>query len=223
MDIRSNPERISNLTRFEDNYDWSGLEFPLSIKEISEFEKKNNIIIIVLGEEEKEIYILRGKKYDYQKKVANLLPIADGERRHYTAIKSSSRLLASRNSKHKRKQHFCMNCLQGCPTEISRHKHFEYCKDNKTVRIKMPNESSFVKFQGEQNQFKVPFIMYADFEAILKPIEAKPGQGPSPKPNPESSYAESTGKAYTKGINQHIPSGICVNSKFAYGEVEKTL
>ena len=27
-EIKSHPERISNLRRFEDNYDWGGLEFP---------------------------------------------------------------------------------------------------------------------------------------------------------------------------------------------------
>ena len=63
-DIKSHPECISNLTRFEDNYDWSGLEFPLSIKGISEFEKKNDVIVNILGVEEKKVYILRGKKYN---------------------------------------------------------------------------------------------------------------------------------------------------------------
>ena len=43
VDIRSHPERISYLRRFEDNYDWDGLEFALSIKEISEFENKNDM------------------------------------------------------------------------------------------------------------------------------------------------------------------------------------
>ena len=73
--------------------------------------------------------------------------IVDGEQRNYTAIKSLSRLLASSSSEHKCKRHFCMNCLQGFPPEISRDKHFEYCKDNETVRIKMPKEGSLVKFQ----------------------------------------------------------------------------
>ena len=52
--------------------------------------------------------------------------------------------------------------------------------------------------------------MYADFdrEAILKPEEVI------------ESDAE---KSYTKKINQHIPSGFCVYSKFAYGEVENPL
>ena len=70
---------ISNLTRFKDNYDWSVLEFPSSTKRISKFEKKNDITVNVLGVEEKKVYIWRGKKYDYRKKVINLLPIADGE------------------------------------------------------------------------------------------------------------------------------------------------
>ena len=47
--------------------------------------------------------------------------------------------------------------------------------------------------------------MYADFEAILKPIEA-------PKSNPE--------KSYTKETNPHILSGFCTYSKFAYGKVK---
>ena len=73
-----------------------------------------------------------------------------------------------------------MNSLQGLPTEISRDKHFEYCKDKKTVGIEMHKEGSLVIFQDGQNKVKVPFIMYADFEAILEPTEATPGPGPSP-------------------------------------------
>ena len=76
----------------------------------------------MLGVERKEVYILRTSKYESGKKVINLLLIADGE--HYTAIKSLSRLLKSSNTKHKCK-HFCMNCVQGSSTEISRDKHFE--------------------------------------------------------------------------------------------------
>ena len=97
VDIKSHPEQISNLRWLENNYDWSGFEFPLSIKGISEFEKKKDVIVNVLGVEEKKFYILRGKKCSYQKKVVNLLLIDNGERRHYTAIKSLSRLLSSRH------------------------------------------------------------------------------------------------------------------------------
>ena len=89
--------------------------------------------------------------------------------------------------------------------EKSRGKHFEHCKDRETVRIEMLKEGSFVKFHDGQYQFKVPLIMYADFEANLEPIEG-------PTPNPESSY--------TKEINKHFPSGFCVYNEFAYGKLE---
>ena len=123
-------------------------------------------------------------------------------------IKSLSRLLASENSKHKGKMYFCTNCLQSFTLESSRDKHQVYYEDNKTIRVEMPNKGSTIEFYDGQNQFKVLFMMYTDFEAILEPI-----QRPSPDPK----------GPYTKKVNQHIPSGFCVYSKFAYGEVKDPL
>ena len=52
-------------------------------------------------------------------------------------------------------------------------------------------------------------MMYADFEAILEPIQERvPGD-----PN----------KPYTSEVSRHIPSGWCIYRKFAYGEVESQL
>ena len=59
-----------------------------------------------------------------------------------------------------------MNCLQGFTQELSRNQHQAYCEDNKSVRVEMPKQGSTVEFKDGQNQFKVPFIMYADFESI---------------------------------------------------------
>ena len=59
MDIDSHPERVSNLRESADFYDWSGLEFPVSLKQIEKFEAKNDISVNVLGLEGKDIYILR--------------------------------------------------------------------------------------------------------------------------------------------------------------------
>ena len=56
MSIDSHPERVPNLREFADNYDLSGLELPVSLKQI---EAKNNISLNVLGLEGKDIYILR--------------------------------------------------------------------------------------------------------------------------------------------------------------------
>ena len=68
-----------------------------------------------------------------------------------------------------------MNCLQGFTQELSRDQHQAYCEDNEPVRVEMPKQGSTVEFKDGQNQFKVPFIMYADFESILEPMG--PGTG----------------------------------------------
>ena len=53
------PQKVSNLRKFTDNYDWSGLEFPISIKDIGKFENRNNISVDVLTVEGRGIYIHR--------------------------------------------------------------------------------------------------------------------------------------------------------------------
>ena len=90
--------------------------------------------------------------------------------------------------------------------QLGPHSHL-HCKHNQ-LGLDQIGQDNMVDIYDGQNQFKVPFMMYADFEVILKPV-----QGPSPDPN----------KAYTMKVNQHIPSGYCVYSKFAYGDVKEPL
>ena len=135
----------------------------------------------------------------------NLMLITDVEnpnKKHYVAVKSLSRLLSKQNSKHKEAQHFCTNCLNGFESEIIRDEHYEYCRSKDSVRVEMPTKNPIVKYADGQYQFKVPFVIYADFESILVPVSGAPN-------NPEMSS--------TRGINIHQPSGWCMYSKFAYG------
>ena len=53
------PQRVSNLRKFPDNYEWSGLEFPVSIKDIGKFETKNDISVNVLAVEGRDFHIHR--------------------------------------------------------------------------------------------------------------------------------------------------------------------
>ena len=134
--------------------------------------------------------------------------ITDHNRKHHVAIKSLRRLLSRQNSKHKESQHFCINCLQRFAERKSKDEYYVYCRSNEAVRIEMPNRKPIVEYSDCQYQFKVPFMMYADFESILEPI-----QGASNNPNISS----------TRGVNIHTPSGWCVYSKFAYGKVTNPL
>ena len=100
-----------------------------------------------------------------------------------------------------------MNCLQRFTQESGREQHQVYCENNESVRVEMPKQGSTVEFKDEQDQFKVSFIMYADFESILEPM------GPVELGSPNHN------QPYTNEVNQHTPSGWCVHSKFAYREV----
>ena len=54
-EIKSQPERISNLRKFVSMYDWSDTSFPTSLKDIKKFEFRNSISINVMGLENKDI------------------------------------------------------------------------------------------------------------------------------------------------------------------------
>ena len=199
-------QRISKLRRYEDDFDWDGIKFQASIRDIKRFESRNEITINILALEDKKVYISgKGKEYD---RVANLMLITDHNKKHYFAIKSLKRLLSRQNIKHKESQHFYTNCLQGSAEQKSRDEHYVYCRSNEAVRKEMPNKKPIVEYSDGQYQFKVAFIMYADFESILEPI-----QDASNNPNVSS----------TRGVNIHTPSGWCVYSNFAYGKVTNPL
>ena len=135
------PQRVSNLRKFMDNYDWSGLEFPVSIKDIGKFETRNDISVNALAVEGRDIYIHRkGRRMGRE---INLLMVSEDGINHYTECK----------------QHFCMNCLQGFTQELSRDQHQVYCEDNESVRVEMPKQGSSIEFKEGQNQFRVPYIM----------------------------------------------------------------
>ena len=76
--------------------------------------------------------------------------------------------------------------------------------------------------------------MYADFEFILElmgPVvqgslcDPLLGPGNNPRMGPHSSPGGPYGApiSTTRGINIHVPSGWCIFSKFAYGEVKDPL
>ena len=45
-EINTNPERISKLKPFTDQYNWDGLKFPVSVNQIDKFEKNNDDIAV---------------------------------------------------------------------------------------------------------------------------------------------------------------------------------
>ena len=61
-EIGDHPKRISKLKRYEDYFDWSGVKFPASTRDIKRFESRNEITINILAFESKIVYICRKGK-----------------------------------------------------------------------------------------------------------------------------------------------------------------
>ena len=215
-EIKKDHQRKSRLRPYEKQYNWEGLEFPVSIKKIDKFEKNNpGIAVNVLFSNKKSqnIYTARTSERNVKcKKQFNLLIKADGEKRHYTTIKSISRLLSKLNGKTKCAYHFCMNCLNGFRTSSARDKHYDYCSSNGHVKVKMPTE------KDGQYLFNVPFMLYADFESILKSVDERYRDKMNRMKTGRKCKASNTEK-----INRHVSSGWCVHNTFANGDVPDTL
>ena len=80
--------------------------------------------------------------------------------------------------------------------------------------LRLKNSILRLKFHDGHYQFKVPFMLCADFESILKPVDERYRDKMS------TMMTERKGKApYTEKINTHVPSGWSVHSTFNYGEV----
>ena len=61
-------------------------------------------------------------------------------------------------------------------------------------------------------------MLYADFESILKPVDERY------RNKMNTMKTEKKGKAsFTEKINTHVPSGWCVHSTFAHGDVTDCL
>ena len=187
------PERVSKeLKDKSERLDWSGLKFPVDLKQIRIFEKLNPQISINVFGFEGVVYPLRLSKSESEQTI-NLLLISDGEKQHYCLIKSLSRLLSSQMSKHGHTKSFCLNCLNHFPNEEKLKIHEEYCLKNQAIRIEMPEEGSLVIFIHHNRSLKVPFVVYADFEAFTEEIP----------------ISEQNDKFSLQKYQKHKPSGFC--------------
>ena len=101
-----------------------------------------------------------------------------------------------------------MNCLNGFRTASTRDKHYKYCNSNGHVKVNISTEEEkWLEFQDGQYQFNVPFMLYADFESILKPVDERYRE----KMNTMKVKRKGKGP-YTENINTHVPPGWCVHS-----------
>ena len=95
-------------------------------------------------------------------------------------------------TKHKNKKHFCMYCLQCFSSERILANHVNNCLTiNGNQAINMPKQGeNILRFNNFHKQLPVPFVIYADFEAIMKKVQGcEQNEGMKKKKN-KRSYTE---------------------------------
>ena len=118
--IKKDPQRISKLKSYINQYNWKDIKFPSDRKDWKKFEQNNKEIalnVLFIPHNKKEIEIAYKSKYNYQrKKQVILLMITDKNNRwHYLAVKRLPALLRRTTSNH-HGDFYCLNCFHSYRT-----------------------------------------------------------------------------------------------------------
>ena len=198
--VQMNEVRLTDIRKYENDLNFKGVDFPVKLKDITEFENQNpdlpGINVFSVNDNNK-IYPLRLNQKDLQKTI-DLFLFSKDEKQHYSLIKNFSRLARSQITSDMRKIHICKKCLTHFTKLDLFVKHITYCSHNETVAVKMPTKKTILNFQNHYKKLPIPFVVYADFECFTKPIN-------SCQPNPNSSF--------THEYQKHEPSGYCLYLK----------
>lgn len=183
------------------------IQFPVRLRDISKFEKYNpQLSINVYGLE--KIFKNNFTKFEivgplyyssYKNRVhINLLLFTNEEgNSHYCWIKDLSRLVSRQITSRDGAKHFCDGCLHYFRTDVQLMSHRRF--DCNHVYTKLPTTElimnarggvmpeNILTFNNFQKQLKVPFVIYADFETILAPLDTG-----NPVPNPGGPYTVTT-------------------------------
>ena len=161
------PQRINSYPK-EDGLNFHGIKKSTPVSQICKVEKLNNLAINVYGWENNKVIIYRISNQPYDVKRINTLLLEQDEKSHYVLIKNLSRLLNSKNDK---QMFYCERCLIGFTRDDLLQSHLVECRgiNEQAVRIQMPTENNkSIKFVNHKKQLKAPWVIYADFESIIR-------------------------------------------------------
>ena len=184
------PERLNSEMRMNsEKLNWKGIDFPTPLTQIAKFEKQNPYSINVYGYTGTSVYPLRISEHTNEQCI-NLILLTNKKNQHYCWIKNMSALTASQINKHKGKRYVCKYCCNSFPNEVSLQNHVEYCSKHKAVGVVMPKKETMLNFKNYHRKMRVPFVVYADFEAFTESI---------------STCSPSDDRSYTKQYQKHKP------------------
>ena len=182
IDHGSHPDRVSKYRPHQDELDFTGVNFPVTLKDIPNVEHQNNLAINVFGYSESAgihpLYLTK----DLDHEPINLLLITevkDGKvNSHYCWIKNFDRLCFDQ-TRHKERKHFCTRCISPHSSERTLSDHLIYCRGVNTPpchavlpEVDKDGIPPTIKFKNIQHMMKAPYVVYADTKSIIRPVDS---------------------------------------------------
>lgn len=189
------PERISSYPHFLDVLNTKEMNFPVSFSDITIFEKNNpNISLYIYGLKENKYItgpLYKSETNNINSKHIHLLLLENNDSSHYCLIKNLPRLVRSQLTKHHGSLYYCESCLLFFRSQAKLTDHV--CGGVVTV---LPDKGSILQFKNYNRKQDVPYVVYADFETMLKPVH-------SCEPDPNTSS--------TCDLQHHVPIAFAYN------------
>ncbi|XP_050517934.1 uncharacterized protein LOC126892440 [Diabrotica virgifera virgifera] len=200
--VEQDAQRVSKYPHYSQVLKLKGIQFPMTMRQIPNFEKQNDISInvYILKTEKKMIQVLPSFLTENKRTThVNLLLIQNKSETsitsHFVWIKDLSRLLSKQLNSCGYKNYFCDRCLHYFYSEEKLSNHMVDCLQKNKTATKMPEVGQHIlKFKDHKYKIKTPFVVYADMESVLKPINDR------------------------KNIQEHIPAAIGYFFKCSYDE-----
>ena len=113
--INKNPQRVSKIKPFIDQYNWNDIDLPSTSKDWKKFEINNESIalnILYVPHKTRKIHFAYKSRHNLTREnQVILLMITDGEKWQYTAVRKLSELLREITSNHNG-DFYCSNCFR---------------------------------------------------------------------------------------------------------------
>lgn len=163
-----NSNRIASYPHYRSVLNVKDIAFPIRREDIAKFEQLNNISINVYILDKKLKCVPNRLTKNKKDRHVNLLLIQNRKKCHYVWIKDLSRLISRQLNNNTKKKFFCDRCLHYFHSESRLNIHQQTCGNVNDYKISFPEEKT-IQFKNFKNKFKVPFVVYADFECLVKP------------------------------------------------------
>jgi DNA polymerase type B, organellar and viral len=203
------PINKKNIAEHENKFNFR-ISFPPNKKQISKFCALNKASINILGVVDKTFYPMRVSK-QIQSFHCNLLYYENGNRAHYSLITNLPKLISSQCNAHKARYFFCLRCLLKFTTQQRLDVHTKVCGNEQLATIKLPDKTTFYKFDRFDTCQRAGIIVTLDFESFLVPIQSCTPNTPSFSEDFQrhelASYGIYTHCTVNTPDTQHIPQG----------------